>query len=71
MTAMAILKAEKVTQLKAAQNNVTIDQSIIDGWDVPDLIGIRGYDAFQLWDFIAHSMDRMIIEVRWLQTRSP
>lgn len=31
---------------------------------VADLVGVRGYNVLELWNFISHSLERMIIEVR-------
>ena len=30
---------------------------------VGDLIGVDGYDVFELWDFISHSLKEMALEV--------
>lgn len=63
LTAMDILKNEKAAQLLATDNTTVVSQSQFDKWDIPDLIGVRGYDATQVWDFIAHRMSAMIMEV--------
>lgn len=63
MTAIAILKDEKA-QTVAVQNGTVVTQNEIDRWKLADLIGVRGLnDAVQLWDFIAHSMEKMTLEV--------
>ena len=62
MSAIQILKKEKANQI-ASENGSAIPQSVMDNWDVMDLIGVREFDVSQLWDFIAHSIDKMIIEV--------
>ena len=62
MTAVNILKAEKADEM-AQRLNATVHPAVIASWDVPDLVGVRGYDARKLWDFTAHSIDRMVYEV--------
>lgn len=62
MTAVNILKAEKADEMLQRQN-ATVPSALIANWDVPDLVGVRGYDVRKLWDFTAHSIDRMVYEV--------
>ncbi|KAK4020490.1 hypothetical protein OUZ56_002461 [Daphnia magna] len=61
MTAMRILKTEKAN-LITRTNGTVLSQKEIDNWDVADLVGVRGYNVLELWNFISHSLERMIIE---------
>ena len=36
----------------------------IDSWGLKDLIGFHGMDTKQLWDSLAHSLDKIIPEVQ-------
>lgn len=69
LTAMSILKKEKAAEL-LTNYNLSVTQSTIDRWDIPDLIGVRGYDATQVWDFTAHSIKKMSVEVSSLHRLS-
>ncbi len=62
MTAIWILKNEKAALL-ARENAEVIPQSQIDRWDVKDLVGVRDYNITEFWNFISHSIEKMIIEV--------
>lgn len=62
MTAVNILKTEKASEI-LLRDNISIPPSTIANWDVPDLVGVRGYDVRELWNFTSHSIDQMVYEV--------
>lgn len=62
MTAVNILKTEKAAEMLRRENK-SVSKDVIANWDVPDIVGVRGYDVRQLWDFTAHSIERMVYEV--------
>lgn len=63
VTAINILKRMKADQLQM-DSNVTVTQEKMNGWSVAELIGTGDVtDANKLWDFIAHHIDTMIVEV--------
>lgn len=43
--------------------NGPIEPTVIAQWDVADLVGVRGMNSKQLWDFISNDFNAMILEV--------
>ena len=58
MTKLNLLKREM-----ALVSNLS-SRPQIDSWGLKDLIGFHGMDTKQLWDSLAHSLDKIIPEVQ-------
>ena len=54
---------EKARQLLTEEYDESVRMEVMQGWDVADLIGVRGMNSKQLWDFLSHDLESMIIEV--------